>query len=52
MLTLEKEKLGGLKIGPSTAFANMVKTLEKAERMVLAKKATTIGSRKKVKLRK
>jgi hypothetical protein len=49
--TLEKDKLGTFKLGPSSQFKAVVKSLENAERMILAKKTTTV-SRKKVRLKK
>jgi prefoldin subunit 5 len=48
LLALEKAKVGSFKLGPSPTFKTTVKALEKAERVVLAKKSATI-SRKKVK---
>ena len=47
---LEKEKIGTFKLGPSTSFKTAVKTLENAERLVLAKKSST--SRKKGKAKR
>ncbi|APW61839.1 hypothetical protein [Paludisphaera borealis] len=49
--TLEKDKLGTLKLGPSTEFTSVVKSLEKAERMILGKNTSTV-SRKKGKSRR
>ena len=48
---LENEKLGSFKLGPSTTFKTAVKTLEKAERSILARKTATV-SRKKGKSRR
>ncbi len=47
--TLEKDKIGTFKLGPSTSFKSAVKTLENAERMVLAKKSTTVRKKGKPK---
>ncbi|MDR3623172.1 MAG: hypothetical protein P4L85_27715 [Paludisphaera borealis] len=49
--TLEKDKLGALKLGPSTEFTSVVRSLEKAERMILGKNTSTV-SRKKGKSRR
>ncbi|WP_165229044.1 hypothetical protein [Aquisphaera insulae] len=48
---LEKEKMGGMKLGPSTEFRNMVKSLEKAERVVLGRSRSDTSSRKKTRTR-
>jgi hypothetical protein len=45
---LEKTKVGSFKLGPSPTFKTAVKSLENAERLVLAKKTSTL-SRKKAK---
>ena len=45
---LEKAKVGSFKIGPSPTFKTAVKSLENAERLILAKKTSTV-SRKKAK---
>ncbi len=49
--SLEKEKLGTFKVGPSTPFKTAVKALENAEKMILAKKLSTVA-RRKAKLKK
>lgn len=49
--TLEKDKLGSFKLGPSTKFKSTVKALENAERRILAKNVST-ASRKKGKSRR
>ena len=48
---LEKAKVGSFKLGPSPTFKTAVKSLENAERVVLAKKTSTL-SRKKAKSRR
>ncbi len=48
---LEKAKVGRFKLGPSPAFKTAVKSLENAERLVLARKTSTL-SRKKAKSRR
>ena len=48
---LEKAKVGSFKIGPSPTFKTAVKSLENAERLILAKKTSTL-SRKKAKSRR
>jgi hypothetical protein len=48
---LEKAKVGSFKLGPSPKFKTAVKSLENAERLILAKKTSTL-SRKKVKSRR
>jgi hypothetical protein len=45
---LEKSKVGSFKLGPSTTFKTAVKSLENAERLILAKKTSAL-SRKKAK---
>ncbi|QEH34434.1 hypothetical protein OJF2_29730 [Aquisphaera giovannonii] len=47
---MEKEKMAGMKLGPSTEFKSMVKSLEKAERVILGRAATT-SSRKRARTR-
>ncbi len=49
--SLEKEKLGTFKLGPSAPFKAVVKALENGEKMILAKKVSTV-SRRKAKLKK
>ena len=49
--SLEKEKLGTFKLGPSTSFKAAVKALDNAEKMILAKKTSAV-SRRKAKLKK
>ncbi len=51
LLALEKAKAGSFKLGPSPTFKAAVKALENAERVVQAKKTSTI-SRKKAKSRR
>ncbi len=46
LLALEKDRLGTFTLGPSTTFKNAVKTIEKAERMILAKKTSTVSRKK------
>ncbi len=48
---LEDEKVGSFKLGPSPQFASTAKTLENAERLILAKKPVAV-SRKKSRERK
>ena len=43
LLKLEKDKVGTFKLGPSMPFKTAAKTLENAERTILAKRATAVS---------